>query len=394
MKLPAVGRVLVTGDADLISATAHNKALVGGRGTRALRPILGEHSLIVLEGRRHRQHRRNIAPSLSADAASRFDAMTLQVCRETIAGLEPGACFSVQEVTRAISLRLIIRVLFGSMGTEREDRLVGLVENLMSSFAQPAILFIKALHWNLGRMSPWGRFLLNRAALRAFIVEQIAERRNRPEPGEALLDRLICQQQDGDFEDSDEAIIEELVSLLLFGHDTAAATMAWVFHHVHRDPGTLQQLRTEAREADVPGELFGACIRESQRLCPVVVHVTRVATEATQIGPYALQDGDSVLPCMYLAQRNPDYFAEPTRFVPQRFMQQARAPAWSTFPFGFGTRKCIGATFAKRQMRLILLAFMRHARLEAAGATVRPVRELLLIVPSGGTVMRLLEKAL
>lgn len=389
-----MGRVLVTGDAELISATAHNKALVGGRGTRALRPVIGEHSLIVLEGKRHRQHRRSIAPSLSADAASQFDEMTLQVCRETISSLQVGAVFSVQELTRAISLRLIIRVLFGSMGAEREDRLIVLVEKLMGSFAQPAILFIRAFHWNLGRMSPWGRFLHNKAALCAFIVEQLAERRVRPEPGDALLDRLIAQQQSGEFEDSDEAIIEELISLLLFGHDTAAATMAWLFHHVHQDADTLQQLRAEALGTDVPSELFGACIRESQRLCPVVVHVTRVAVAATRVGDYAIRAGDSVLPCMYLAQRNPDYFAEPERFLPQRFMQQSRAPAWSTFPFGFGTRKCVGATFAKRQMKLMLLAFMRHTRLEPTGATVRPVREMLLIVPSGGTMMRLREKVL
>jgi cytochrome P450 len=392
MKLPGMGRVLVTGDADLIEATARNKALVGGRGTRALRPILGEHSLIVLEGQRHRGHRRSIAPSFSADEAARFDELTVQVCREFISPLSPGDRFSVQAMTRAISLRLIVRVLFGELCGERERRLISLVDTLMRSFEHPAVLFVKALHRDFGRLSPWGRFLRNRAALRSFIVDEIDERRRRPDSGGALIDRLIAQQRDGQFEPADDAIFEELMSLLLFGHDTAAGTLAWAFHHVHQDPSVVEQLRDESRAADAPGRLVGACIRESQRLCPVVVHLTRVATRATRVGEYALREGESVLPCLYLAQRDPAYFPEPTRFRPQRFLQRGRVPAWSSFPFGFGARKCVGATFARRQMELILYAFMRHANL-AADAPVRPVREMLLIVPSGGTVMRLDEHA-
>jgi len=390
MTLPGMGRMLVTGDAGLIAETARNKSLVGGKGTQALRPILGDHSLIVIDGDQHRCHRRSIAPSFSADAAGRVDALTLEICRESIGELQAGSTFSVQEITRSISLRIIIRVLFGELGGDRERHLVSLVENLMGSFQQPAVLFIKALQWNFGRHSPWGRFVQNKANLRSFILQQVEERKTLSDPGDALIDQLIAKQRGGQFNEPDEAIFEELMSLLLFGHDTAAATMAWAFHHVHENPEVCRQLRDEAKNHDAPGPLFAACIKESQRLCPVVVHVTRVATETTRLGNHEIRRGESVLPCMYLAQRNEANFQDPTVFSPQRFLQKGRVAAWTNFPFGFGNRKCIGATFAMRQMELILFAFMRHSLLQAAAA-VTPVREMLLIVPRGGTRMRMTE---
>ena len=326
MTLPSMGRVLVPGDAQLIAAAVRNKALVGGRGTQALRPILGEHSLIVLEGQRHRNHRRSIAPSLSADAASRVDKLTLKVCREMISKQPPGALFSVQTITRAISLRLIMRVLFDEMSEERERQLLSLVENLLGSFSQPVVLFINALHWNLARLSPWGRFVHNRASLRAFILQHINECKSKSKPDDALIDRLIVRQRSGEFDDSDEAIFEERMRLPLFRHDTAAGTMVWAFHHVHQDPASLQQLRDEAHEHAAPTAFFCACMKESQRSCPVVVHVTRVATTPTRLGDYELREGDSILPSMYLVQCDPINFPEPARFLPQRFLQQDRVP--------------------------------------------------------------------
>jgi len=384
MSLPGMGRVLVTGDPNLIAETARNKSLIGGRGTQALRPVLGENSLIVIEGDRHRRHRRSIAPSFSADSASEFDALTHDICREVIADQSVGSVISLQATVRSISLRVIIRVLFGDLPEDRERHLESVVEKLMGSFRQPAVLFVKALHWNFGRFSPWGRFLANRAALNSFIADEIKARKRAGSPGNTLIDRLITRQGHGEFDEPDAAIIEELTSLLLFGHDTTAATMAWVFHHVHQDPAHANELRSAAITSDSPTALFKACIKESQRLCPVVVHLTRVATESTSVGGISIGEGESVLPCMYLAQRDPEIFAEPGTFLPSRFLNTARVPAWTNFPFGFGNRKCVGATFAMRQMEVILFAFMRYARLESTNEQVRPVREMLLIVPNGG----------
>ncbi len=153
------------------------------------------------------------------------------------------------------------------------------------------------------------------------------ERKSKTKPGDALIDRPIVQQRSGEFIDSDEAVFEELMSLLLFGHDTASGTIAWAFNHVHQDPASLQQLRDEAHEHAAPTAFFGACMKESQRLCPFVVHVTRVATRPTDLGDYELREGDSVSPSIYLAQRDPINFPEPDRFLPQRFLQQGRVPA-------------------------------------------------------------------
>lgn len=387
LHLPVVGRALLTGDPEMIAALARNKDLIGGRGTQVLRPVLGEDSLIVLEGERHAAHRRCIAPAFTTEAARVYDALTRQFAHEAVRALVPGEVFGVQAAMRSISLRVILRVLFGALQEREEHRAVMLTERLLDSFRHPAFLFIKALQRDFGGLSPWGRFVNNRAGLRVFITQRIKAARRTP-GDDGLIGKLArseCGLDDG-------ALFEEAMSLLLFGHDTAAASLAWAFHHVHAHPEVLARLREEAREYEEPTDFMQACIRESQRLCPVVVHLTRVARRATELAGHPLAKNDRVLPCAYLAHRNPDVYAEPTRYRPERFLDQPEPPTWSFFPFGFGARKCVGSALAERQMALLLWSFMRHARLEHADKkTLAPVRDMLLITPERGTPMRLCE---
>ncbi len=388
LRLPVVGRALLTGDPELIAATARNKDLVGGRGTRALRPVLGEDSLIVLEGEVHAAHRRCIAPAFTAEAAGVYDAATRRFGFEAVEALALGTEFSVQALMRSISLRVILRVLFGELNAHEERRAIMLTERLLDSFRHPAFLFIKVLQRDLGGLSPWGRFVNNRADLRVFIMQHIKAARRTPADDGLIgkLARVDCGLDDG-------ALFEEAMSLLLFGHDTAAASLAWAFHHIHTHPEVLARLREEARTHDEPTPFMQACIKESQRLCPVVVHLTRVARRATELAGHPLAKNDRVLPCAYLAHRNPDVYAEPTHYRPERFIDQPEPPTWSFFPFGFGARKCVGSPLAERQMALLLWSFMRHTDLEAVGGGgFRPVRDMLLITPAGGTPMRLRER--
>jgi len=398
LSLPVVGRGLITGAPDLVAETIRNRDLIGGRGTQALRPVLGANSLIILEGKRHAEHRRCLAPAFRGAAASTFDELTVSTARQTIAALPGEGSFSIQEVVRDIGLRVIIRVLFGELSSERETTLMGLTRSFMDSFRSPAVLFLKGLHLKLGSLSPWGRFLRNRDRLRAFVGREIHACRGGC--GGGLLAEVVAGARGPAMDD--EALFEELLSLLLFGHDTAAAALAWVFHHAHSDEDVLNRLTEEARSFSSPLEMveaneppyLRACIKESMRLCPVVVHLTRVARCETRVGDISLRAGDRVLPCAYLAQRNPEVFPNPEGFQPERFMVTPQVSPWSYFPFGLGKRKCIGAPFAERQMELILATFMQEAELEPDGAyPVRPVREMLLIVPHRGTMMRIRRQA-
>lgn len=190
-------------------------------------------------------------------------------------------------------------------------------------------------------------------------------------------------------------MINEALTLLLFGHDTGAATLAWAFAHFYRHPGVVERIRREAQyiEADcgwpdpARHHYLEACLKESMRLCPVVVHLTRVATRDTIIGGHPVREGEYVFPCAYLAHHNPDVFPDPAAFNPERFLHDNRDP-YAYFPFGFGNRTCVGESFAMRQMIIIASTLItRLALAPAPGTEIRPVRQTVLIIPRDGTKM-------
>ena len=392
LRLPVVGNALVTGDPSLVEATAANKALIGGRGTRALRPVLGEDSLIVLEDGAHAAHRRLLAPAFHGATLDEHDEFTRATAEHAVRSLPARGSFSIADVVRQITLRVIARILFGELQSERLERLLALTDRFMRSFRSPAVLFVKALHFDLGRLSPWGRLQDNRRQLIDFTREEIARRRRGEVHGNDVLTRMVTVENSGEIRLSDDAIVSEVLTLLLFGHDTTAAAMAWAFLHIYADRGVVDRLEQERSDSGDPARnpYLRACVNESLRLCPVVVHLTRVASRHTELDSHVLRRDDRVLPCAYLAHRDASVFEAPERFVPERFLAPAGISRWSWFPFGIGARRCLGEQLALRQMQIILGTFAGHADLELDPAYVaEPVRSMLLIVPAQGTLMRL-----
>jgi cytochrome P450 len=168
--------------------------------------------------------------------------------------------------------------------------------------------------------------------------------------------------------------------------------MAWAFAHICRDRILVEQLRDESGDDWPPDPealpLLKACIQESMRLCPVVVHLARTAAADLRLGGFEVRQGQKVIPCTYLAQHNPTVFPEPYTFRPERFMNGQRYEH-AYFPFGFGSRTCVGKPFAMRQMLLVHSTALRCVDLEPApGYQLKPARQLVLIVPRGGALMR------
>jgi cytochrome P450 len=398
VSLPIVGDALLTGDPALIKEIVRNKNLTGGRGTTALRPILGNDSLIVLEGERHAHHRGIIGPSFHEQVVRSHDRLTVATVIDEMGRMRPGDSFSAIELVKDITLRIIIRAIFGTQSAEKEDHVRALVEAYLRSFESPLVLFLRPLHIDLGPRSPWGAFRRNRRRLENCIREEIEGLRNGATRGnDGVLPTLLKPDETSSYAMSDSEIVSEVTSLLLFGHDTTAAAMGWAFFHIYRHPEALQTISQEL--ATAPGDakpdsayrFLEACINESMRLSPVVVHVTRVAIQDTSVGGYAVKAGGRVLPCIYLAHHNPDVFPQPYTFRPERFLGNNPRHAHSFFPFGLGNRLCVGRPFALRQMTLLMATFIEHFNLELVSADeVRPERQMLLIVPSGGPKMRVM----
>ncbi len=388
LDLPILGRSLVTGDPALVREIALHPELDSGRGIFALRAILGDRSLITLDGQEHRERRRMLAPAFNAGNIERYDAIMIEKTRAIIRELGRGKQFSFYEAARRISLSAIVRFIFGGIGPEEERSMEVLVEEFLTSFHNPLVLYLKLLQVNLGPASPWGRALRNRDSLRARILSEIGERRKGHRGPTGLL-AVLFESGTGP---GDDDLATEVLSLLMFGHDTGAAAMAWVMAHLLKHPEEMERVRIEAQSQQDSGEparslYLQACIRESMRLCPVVVNMTRVARRDLEIGSYRVREGERVLPCAYLAHHNEEVFPDAGRFVPERFLDEHNY-GHAYFPFGIGGRLCLGEPFAMRQMALILSTFVAQAALEfAPGYEARPVRNLALIVPRHGTLV-------
>lgn len=395
VQLPVLGNVLMTGEPELIAAIVHEPALDGGKSVSALRAALGARSLIMLTGARHAARRRLIAPFFHGEALARYDQPTAAAVAEVVETIPTGVDFSIYEVVRRISLRIMVRILFRPAARAEEQRLAGLAEQFLGSFRNPLTLFLSGLRRDLGRFSPWGRAVRNRQALCNALASLVRHCRTSASPA-SILEQIVTASATAEPALSDDELVEEVLALLLFGHDTGAATMAWAFGHIYQDEGTVRRLRCEAEATSFDGEsidakqwpLLDACIQESMRLCPVVVHLSRTANQDLHLGPHRVRAGERVIPCTYLAHHNPAVFPAPYTYTPQRFLGGNRYDH-AYFPFGFGPRTCVGKAFVQRQMLLVLATMMKTMDLELApGYQLRPVRQLVLIVPAAGTQMR------
>ncbi len=381
LHLALVGRALVTGDPALVREITTHPDLESGSGITALREVMGDGSLITLDGAAHAERRRLVAPFFRNGLGALDDA-TRKAAEEALSGV---GTFSVYDLARRVSLRAIVRFLLDLPPAEAAQA-EQLVDGFLLSFESPLVLFLRPLHIDLGRLTPWGRAVRNRERLRAFLRAHVRTARDAQNGGGAL-GQIARAAPDL----PEDAIIAEALALLLFGHDTGAAALAWAVAHIWSRPEILARVRAESNETKDIESLpyLEACLKESLRLTPVVVHLTRVAARDTQIGGHTVPARARIFPCAYLAHRDPAVFPEPTDFRPERFLRgETYDGSW--FPFGVGARTCIGNRFALRQMLLTAATLARTPALTLApGWQPRPVRRLVLVLPEGGTPMEM-----
>ncbi len=375
----APGKCLITGDHKLIDEIRSHPGLEAGKTIRGLRTIMGDDSLIMLHGEEHRKRRDTIAPFFRGAFVTSMDGRVLQISREEFARAK--GVFSAFSLFQRISLRTILLHLFGDLKNAQETKLMAAVIAFLSSFNNPLILFARPLQIDLGRHSPWGRALANRAALLECLDEMLV---NAQSTAGQIKDAMQAEGA------SRTAVKNEILALLLFGHDTGAAVLSWAAAHCCARPQVMERVR-ESREE--PGGLLlraesyvHACILETMRISPAVVHLTRRCETPVSIGDQTIEPDTALLPCIYLAQRDARVFEQPDEFLPERFLGAGFSSA-SYFPFGFGNRLCVGMPFVLRQMQLTLRAMSDFEFSLAPGYVPAPERKLVLMIPSGGCLL-------
>jgi cytochrome P450 len=231
-------------------------------------------------------------------------------------------------------------------------------------------------------MSPWVRFLKVRDEVDAALFDEIARRRDDPSlPDRTDIFSMLMQARDEDGAPlTDRELRDELVTLLVAGHETTATGLAWAFERMVRHPGGLAQLA-----ADDAREYADAVVQETLRLRPPIPIVARrVVNEPYQLGEREIPVGTMVAPCIYLVHRRADLYQDPYAFRPERFLEQP-PETYSWLPFGGGMRRCIGASFAVLEMSTILRTVARAMRLSPAGDGPELItRRAIVFAPSRG----------
>jgi cytochrome P450 len=378
---PALVKELFTGSPEQLHA--------GEANATVLEPALGPNSVLTLDEAPHMRQRKLLLPPFHGEQIRRYGELIREVALEEMESWPVGEPFALRPHTQRITLAVIMRAVFGIHDEERLARFEVLIEAFSNRVS--TVLAFPMLRRDLGRWSPWSRFVRARAALDEFIYEEIALRRAEGGSGDGERDDVLSLLLAAEHEDgspmSDEELRDELVTVLGAGHETTATGLAWAIERLLRAPRVLSKLRGSLAAGE--DGYLDATIKETLRARPVVVDVARKLTAPLNIGGYDLPAGTFVMAAIAALHYREDLFPEPEEFRPERFLE-GKTDKYAWIPFGGGVRRCIGASFAEYEMRIVLRAFLERADLSAPDPKPERVKiRNITLAPGKGTRVRL-----
>jgi cytochrome P450/ubiquinone/menaquinone biosynthesis C-methylase UbiE len=371
---PTAIRELLTGDQSDLHA---------GEANAPLSSVLGDSSVLVLDGREHLRQRKLLLPPFQGSAIQNFRTVIRDVAAADIDSWREGERFVMRERMRALTFEVIARVVFGVTDADRIKRLRGTLVSVLDM--QAVFLLPNTLRRDLGRLSPWGQFRRRLQAADALIYEEIARRRSEPDLEERtdVLSLLLRARDEEGRSMTNVELRDELMTLLLAGHETTATALAFAFDLLLRNPRVLERLREELSAGE--DAYLDAVVSETLRLRPVIDANARTLTKPRTIGGWDLPAGIRVYPAIAVVHLREDLYSQPHEFRPERFIDgEAESYAW--LPFGGGIRRCIGAALAHAEMAEVIRAVVSSVVLEPTRPDPEPVvMRGITLVPRHGT---------
>lgn len=368
-------------------------ALTSSLGRGFMETLLGANSVLFLTGSAHQRQRKLLLPPFLGERLRTYSQIITDIAQDTSNRLPLKQPFRLREVMQNITLNVILQVVFGLHQGDRYEQLNRLIAQLLSSLSSPLsalVIFFPILQKNWGKWSAWGRFTLLKAEIDRLLYEEIAERRDRGIAGTDILSLLMMARDENDRPLSDIELRDELMTLLIAGHETTASALSWAFYAIHCQPDLESKLRFElANLGDSPTPdaiaalpYLTATCQETLRRYPIAPTTTpRIATETSELKGYTIPRGAIIAPCIYLVHHCPDIYPEPYQFQPERFLNRQFSP-FKYFPFGGGDRRCIGMGLAMLEMKLVLATFLRaHHFQNISNRPIQPVRRGLTLAP-------------
>jgi cytochrome P450 len=363
-------REVFTGDPNVLRA---------GEANQVLRPVVGSRSVLLLDEPEHLRERRLMLPPFHGERMQRYGEIVDDAARVAIERWPAGAPFALWPWMQEVTLEVIMRAVFGYETGTHMERMRGLLGTMLEWSTRPRALAILATRGPSGLERHRGF----RRAIDPVHEELVAQiRRIRDAPDLDEREDIVSMLLRARFEDgsalSDVDLRDELITLLVAGHETTATSLSWALERLVRHPAVLARLREEEGDA-----YLDAVIQETLRLRPVIPIVVRRLAAPYRIAGYDLPAGVAVVPNVYLVHRREDVYPQPAAFRPERFLE--RPPGTYTWiPFGGGVRRCLGASFAQFEMKGVLRAIVERTDLRApAPASERTVRRAITLVPRG-----------
>ena len=365
-----------------------------------LRPIVGDSSIFTIESDRHRKRRQLVMPAFHGSRMQNYGQIIFDLTNEALGRLKPQQTFLARDVMQEISLQIILQVVFGLNAGDRCRELQSLMTKMTELFTSPltsAFLFFPSLQKDLGDWSPWGNFLRQREQIDKLIYAEIAERRANPEPERTdILSMLMAATDEEGNGMTDVELRDELLALLIAGHETTATVMSWALYWIHRLPEVKEKLLAELNTVSDRTDWMSifklpyltAVCNETMRIHPVaMLTFPRVVEEPVELLGYKLEPKTIVLGCIYLLHHREDLYPNATQFQPERFLDRQFSP-YEFMPFGGGVRRCVGEALAQFEMKIVLATVLSHYNLELSDRRpVKPQRRGVTLAPAGGIKM-------
>ena len=364
-----------------------------GEGARILEPVVGSKSLILLDEDEHLEQRKLMLPAFHGEKMKRLEGLMAEVAEREIAGWPRDRAARLHPRLQGLTLEIILRTVFGLDPGRRLDELRSLLTEILDFSSKPASVIPQLQRGYLGR-GPWVRFAEMRDRADKLLFELIDERRDGDGERDDILALLLSARHEDGSPMTDTELRDELMTLLVAGHETTASELAWAFERLAREPAVLRRLVAEIDEGDGDAYLT-ATIQETLRRRPVLPNAEpRLVKRPVEIGGWSYPPGLCLIANAYLVQHDPDVYPEPYAFRPERFLDSAPG-TYTWIPFGGGRRRCIGASFATLEMKIVLREALAAYSVEPApdGAELTRRRSITLSPKLGApTVLRERER--
>lgn len=401
---PAAMQYILSRDSVATSAQTQRDFSAPGEFNKILSPLIGDTSAIMLSGERHKERRQLMTPAFHGERLGVYGELICDLTQQLAGGLTVGEAFAARDLTQQISLQTIAKVVLGFSEGPNSQEMLNILSETADGFGSPTsamLLFFNGLQKDLGAWSPWGRFLRLKSQLDELLYAEIENRWAEQDQGSGqartdILSMLMASRTETGEALTKQELRDELMALLLAGHETTATAIAWALHWIHHEPevkakllAELDALPAEATPTDVSRlPYLTAVCNETLRRSPVAMFTfPRVAQVPVELMGYRFEPGTTFLGCIFLAHQREDVFPAPKAFRPERFLERKFSP-YEFIPFGNGSRRCVGAALAQYELKLAVATLMRDYRFRLGSDRIeKAARRGVTLAPAKGVPM-------